>query len=404
MRIRDQEANRLRVLKAVRRTEPVARTELSRATGMSSQAMSDLVAELLRRDLLIETKAPVAGRGRPRVELRINPQAAHVVGAFLLPRGELLVEIANLRGDRLFGRSFDVGRPQTLHALAVKLADALAEAIATGPVPKSALHSVGLGLPAVLDTVEGIVHWLPGYPEGPTRFAEMVGRRLGLPVHIDSSGDLLTRAEHWFGTERQVDDFSLIFIGPGIGLGQYVDGMLRAGGTGLTSSFAHMKVTAGDGPACVCGARGCLMTFASMSGLVGRIAERLGRAPPPFERLSETFTSFAEQARAGRSEALEGFEVAGRSLGLATANYINVWDPSRIEVAVADPTLAELISPSFRQALRANTLPVLRGRAPVSIAPVDEINFAKGAAALVLEQLYRAEPGAAAREPAERRP
>ena len=118
MRIGDREANRLSVLKAVRRAEPVARTELSQVTGLSSQTISDLVAELLRRDLLIETKAPSVGRGRPRVQLQINPQAAHVIGAFLLPRGELLVEIADLRGDRLFARNFDLGRPRTLEDLA----------------------------------------------------------------------------------------------------------------------------------------------------------------------------------------------------------------------------------------------------------------------------------------------
>ncbi len=394
MRIGDREASRLQVLKAVRRSEPVDRTSLSEATGLSSQAISDLVTELLRRDLLIQTRAPGIGRGRPRVQLQLNPRAAYVIGAFLLPRGELLVQIADLRGDRLLARNFEIGRPATLHELALKIADALDQAITAGPLTKSALHSIGLGLPAVVDATQGVVHWFPGYSEGPAPIADIIAQRLGLAVHLDSSGDLLTRAEHWFGAERQVDDFTLMFIGPGIALGQYIDGLLRVGGHGLTSSFAHMKVTPGEGPICACGARGCLLTFSSMYGVVGRIAERRGAEPPPFAHLVTALAAYADDARAGEPRALEGFAFAGKALGVATANYINVWDPTRIDIAVADGNLAALIEASFHQALHENTLPTLRGRAPVAFRVVEEINFAKGAAALALEQLYRGEPAA----------
>jgi hypothetical protein len=54
MRLNDQEANQLRVLKAIRRAEPVARTELVQLTGVAGWAISEVVADLINRNMLVE--------------------------------------------------------------------------------------------------------------------------------------------------------------------------------------------------------------------------------------------------------------------------------------------------------------------------------------------------------------
>ena len=389
MSIGEQEANRLRVLKAIRRAEPVSRIELVERAGLPSQAISELVAELLCRDLLREEKMPPAGRGRPRIQLRLNPRAAYVVGAFLSPDRSLGIDIANLRGDQLFERSFRLRHLKSLEAVAERIASNLEETISAGPLAKSAIHSVGLGLPAVVDGLRGVVHWMPGYLPRPVPFAALIEERLGLPVFLDSAADILARAEHWFGDDHQVDDFTLILVGLGIGLGQYEDGLLRIGQHGMSPAFAHVKVPPGHGPLCVCGAQGCLMTYASMSGVVGRLSHLRGLPTPHLEQMLEVFHAFAREACAGDVRSLEIFDFAGHALGLAVANYINIWDPLRLVVIIEDAVFADMIAASFRASVTANTLPALRDRASVQIRASEKLAFSKGAAALVLERLYR---------------
>jgi predicted NBD/HSP70 family sugar kinase len=390
MRINDQEANRLRVLKAIRRAEPVARTELVGLTGLPAWAISEIVGDLLRRNLLIEQKAATSARGRPRVQLRLNPEAAYVAAAFLKPDATLAVEMADLRGDVRFATSFDLPRPATVEALAAEIAADIDQAIRTSPVPQKAIHSVGLGLPATIDGPAGVLHWLPPQPPRPVHFAAQVSDALGLPVFLDNTANVLTRAEHWFGEDRQVDDFSLIFVGLGMAAGRYVDGLLRAGGHGLNSEIAHMKLGFGDGPACICGARGCLTTYASLGGVVARCAELRGDPDPAGPvAMIETFRSYADAARAGDAGLRQVFDLAGKALGIGVANYVNVWDPSRVLVRVLDASFTELVEPPFRAALDENTLAPLRGLAKVSFAANTEAAFARGAAALVLERLYR---------------
>src|ERR1700756_3081308 len=130
MRITDQEANRLLVLKTIRREEPVARTDLVKLTGLSNGTITEVIADLVRRKFVLEAKAPAVGRGRPRVQLMLNPNAAYVMAAFWLPDGSLSAEISNMRGDRLFGRTEALGPLPALAAMAERIAAILNQTIA----------------------------------------------------------------------------------------------------------------------------------------------------------------------------------------------------------------------------------------------------------------------------------
>lgn len=389
MRISDQQADRLRVLKAIRRAEPVARADLVELTGLRSQVISEITAELVKLDLLIEERSVPVGRGRPRILLRLNAQAAHVVGACLFPDRKLAVAISDLRGVRLSGEMFELAPDSSVEELAEQIAARVEATLAASPVRRTQIHSLGLALPAVVEPARGVLHWLPGHPLEPAPIADMLARRLHLRVFVDNVANILARAEHWFGADRLVDDFTLIHVDLGIGLGQYVDGVLRTGETGMSSGFAHVKLAIDAGPPCVCGGRGCLLTYAGMSGIVGRFSELRGQAAPSLAGLQAAFDSISQAARLGDPQAQDVFETAGAALGTATASYINTWDPRRIVVVVRNAVFAQMIAEPFERALGAATLTALHGRASVQWRTREDTAFEAGAAALVLEHLYQ---------------
>jgi len=65
MRISDYEWNRLQVLKAIRRSEPVARTDLVKMTGLAGGTITQLTADFVRRGVIMEEKAAPGAPGRP---------------------------------------------------------------------------------------------------------------------------------------------------------------------------------------------------------------------------------------------------------------------------------------------------------------------------------------------------
>lgn len=398
MRVSDQEFNRLQVLKAIRRAEPVARSELTTLTGLSGATITEIVRDLVARGFLLEEKAPPGGMGRRRVQLRLNPDAARVIGAYVLAGHRLRVEINNLRGDQLFVREPQMTRAPSIAAFAEQIADIVAAVIAESPFGTDDIDSVGVALPALVDSAGGRILWLQTYPLETVPVAELIAARLKLPVIVDNSINVITRAEHWFGEDRQVDDFSLFTVDLAIGFGRYVDGALWSGAHGANPEISHVKVGLDGGLACTCGARGCLTTYASMQGVVHRVWEDRGLPTPRKRDLGTLFQSCVADARAGDPVARAAFDLAGRALGVAVANYINAWDPARILMLAMDAGFVDLITPPFYAALHENTLPPLRGRAPVQFRITEEGRYSQGAAALVLERLYRVSgPARAAR-------
>lgn len=389
MRINDYEANRLRLLKAIRRTEPVARTQLVQLTGLAAGTISETTAELVQNLILIEEKAATAGSGRPRIHLRLNPDAAYVVGAMLLPFAGLDVCIVNLRGDRLYSQKVELTRADSLADLAGHLARLIDQVIAESPFAKDTIHSVGLGLPALVNSENGTLHWMQTYPIQPFAMAETMSRYLSLPVKIDSSANIVARAEHWFGDNLQMDDFCLLVLGWGTSLAQYSDGMLWSGSSGLNPEFAHTKVVYENGRPCTCGATGCLVTYSGIHGIVSQVCEARGIEVPDFVHLNAMFDEIAQDARKAEPVASRAFARAGQFLGTAMSNHVNFWNPERIIILCDNESLAGLLALPVRAALQQNSLPTYSGQATVDFRVISEEQYSKGAAALVLEQLYR---------------
>jgi predicted NBD/HSP70 family sugar kinase len=388
MRISDQEFNRLKLLKALRRAEPVSRTELVQLTGLAGGTITELTAELVGRNLILEEKTAAIGRGRPRTQLRLNPDAAFVAAANLSFDGTLTTEIVNLRGELLYAGTCKVAGAETVNALAEQYADAINDMITASPLRKSDIHRVGVALPAIIDSSGGILHWLSTYPAEPVPVASIMQQRLQLPVAIDSSADVVARAEHWFGA-AELENFSLFQTGMNVGMARYVDGTLQSGANGINSEFGHVKAVIDGGMPCICGAHGCIAAHCSTYGIVSQICERRDREMPSLPALAGTFTEFARDACAGDQTARAIIDRAGQLFGIAVANHINECDPGRILVRSFDPVMPEVIATSFDAALRANTLQVLMDRTTIEWRVVDEDCYRKGAAALVLEQLYR---------------
>jgi glucokinase len=116
-----------------------------------------------------------------------------------------------------------------------------------------------------------------------------------------------------------VKDLILITLGTGIGGGIIIDGKILHGFRGMAGEIGHMTVFP-DGNPCGCGNHGCLEKHASASAIAA-MAGMMGIATQRFSA-REVY----ELALAGNSRARLVFESMGRSLGIAIANLINLFN------------------------------------------------------------------------------
>jgi glucokinase len=175
----------------------------------------------------------------------------------------------------------------------------------------------------------------------------------GRPCAVDNDAKALALGERWLGAGRGSDNMLGMVVSTGVGGGVILDGRLLHGQAGNAGHIGHIVVWP-DGPACGCGARGCVEAVASGSGLVRRLA--LARAAGEVTSLSESATAveIATAARGGDRLALELYRTAGEAVGRGIASAAALLD---LELAVIGGSIAlrawDLLGPSLESELRA---------------------------------------------------
>src|SRR5271165_4420524 len=207
--------NRFHVMDAVRRFGPVSRVEISQFTELSPTTVSAITAALLDDRLIVPLQLGAvrdAGRGRPRVMLRLNPDAAHVVGVKLAP-DQITVAATNFCADvlRTLALPIRIDR-QTAAVIADLVEDGVRRCVADADLEMSDVYGVCVGLPGIVERAAGICRQSPIFGERDVPFGADLTRRLGVPASIDSDVNLVALAEHWFGQARELNDFLVVSV------------------------------------------------------------------------------------------------------------------------------------------------------------------------------------------------
>jgi predicted NBD/HSP70 family sugar kinase len=185
-------------------------------------------------------------------------------------------------------------------------------------------------------------------------------------------------AEHLFGSCQGVADFVLLHGGSGVGGALFLQGALYHG-IGLGGELGHMKVFPHGRP-CSCGGNGCLEAYVSEPAIRARLAEN-GRSLPDAAALDAA----AVQRCAADPAVRAVLEDAGRVLGLAMANLINLLNPKRIVLAGSLAALSGAMLANAQSALVENVLPAMGSAAEIKVSELGADAVALGGVGLAME-------------------
>lgn len=357
------------ILSSLSRNGPESRSELALRLGMSKAAVSSLVRDLLKQEILCE-QAPVHGSGRPSVPLAVRAEAAWFIGISLQDDPAIVV-LTDLHGtvhDRM-----ELPRHADLETCVSSLCEAITH-LRRGP-RSAKVSGVGMALPGFVanDRQTCLACAALGWRD--VDIGGVLSKRTGLPTWIENDANALILGEQLFGALRGSPDFSVIFISNGIGCANIVNGRLLRGYAGGAGEMSHAPIVTDMAHAlpCRCGNRGCLETVASLLA-IGNAARRAG--------LPGDIAELARLAAGAHPEALSILHHAGASMGLATAHLIQLIDPSHV-VVMLDPNLRDGIY--GHALLRETESHILRrpaSRSMIDFRDFEPDSFACGAASL----------------------
>ena len=262
------------VLRLIQRRGPLSRAEVVRASGLSAPTVSKAVASLMKSSLLEESEALELARGRPAPRLRLATVSSQVLGV-AIDAGHCEVISAGLDGVPQ-GEPTIIPTPASYSQLLRSLEEACRSLMTR---PDVSTLGLGLSLPGLVAYRSGRGVLSPNVPitNGRTPAADLAAR-LGLDSVLLQESHALCLAERHYGLARGIDDFAVLDVSTGIGLGVMMDGRLLKGHSGLAGEIGHITAIASGGRKCGCGNTGCLETVASDSALAYHAGLKLGRA------------------------------------------------------------------------------------------------------------------------------
>ncbi|MFN0009220.1 MAG: ROK family protein [Planctomycetota bacterium] len=245
------------------------------------------------------------------------------------------------QGEILERRSIDIDHARSASALIDDLAG-LSRDLGVG-------SSVGLGAPGLFDRERGVVLESPnlGFLEGVAMRGELA-RRLSLDesaVVLENDANAAAIGEHWAGAGRGESDLLMVTLGTGVGGGFILGGELYSGAGGMAGEVGHVVVDPA-GPACGCGARGCLETLASATAVRRRaVALGLPRDQPG------NLVLLAEIARRGAGPERDLFSQVGLDLGRGLAAVVTLLDVRLFVIGGGFGAALDVLEPGIREGL-----------------------------------------------------
>lgn len=229
------------VLRAIMENAPVSRAELARMTGLSKQAMSEIVRDLEAEGWVRETGKTQGAVGRSAINYEVEPRKAIILGVDI-GGTKLHAAIADLSGgiiEEVIEPTDSRGGPHLIDQIA-RLTQAMLD---KASVPADAVRMGVVGIPGAVHPKARRITMVPNIPGiVELDFEALLSRRLGFPILLENDVNIAAKGEQRMGHGRESDNFVFVALGTGIGMGIVNEGRLVRGARGAAGEISTLPV------------------------------------------------------------------------------------------------------------------------------------------------------------------
>jgi len=376
----------------------VSRIDLSKMTGLSKMAVTNIINELAAKGFMKssgrkdDTATDPSSPGRKPVLLDINPDFACAAGVYI---GRDLCEISlcNLHGEIKASKAFTIAFDESSDSFEEKIVSGLKDILDAEIVKKNNILGIGVASIGPLDIKNGIIleppnfHNLKGIP-----IKSLLEREFGLNTYVDNDMNASALAEKYYGKAVDIENFIYVGVTNGIGAGIMASNVLYRGECGFSGEIGHATINF-DGPKCSCGNIGCLELYASLPVIIdqARTAIELGAKTSLSEVLSPGWRDIVMHAEKGDELCLKLIDKLCFYLSIGLTNIVNSFDPDVIflghDIALAGSLLTGKLASAVNQRMISSKYKNIKIETSKFINKAPVI----GSCALVFEKLFNGE-------------
>jgi len=354
-----RDLNRRLLLNLIRTRQPLSRADLSRISGLHRSTVSLITDQLIDQRWVLEGPMGRLPIGRRPTYLGLSDERT-IVGVDWERCGAKIV-VSDLTG-RFTAQLI----------------------VATADDPDAAAADLIARIRGMIRTVEGRTVegiGICGRPSHDVRTS--LAESTGLEVECHNPAGACAIGATWFGAADDACDTVVVTVSDEIDAGILSNGQLLRGRNGRAGDYGHAQLDP-NGPACLCGGRGCWTALASIRAAVRYYT---GSGQPH----GIHFADVVNLAERGDTAAVKAIETMAYWLGSGLRMIVAGVAPERILV-VGDVTRAwNRVGPALMTGLLAH--PLAQEQIP-QIVPVQDGEAARlrGAVALVLQKRFATSP------------
>jgi predicted NBD/HSP70 family sugar kinase len=216
----------------------LTRSQISEYTGVSKVTVSQVLARLEERGLVIVVGEQAGNRGPNAALYSVVPSSAYVAGLYM-DLDLVSAAVADVTGRRVAEVSVN---PNGADDPTELVRGVIERACASAGVDLARLSALVIGTPGVVDPRTGdpqLAVNLPAWHEGALDALRDV---LHKPVVIENDVNLAAMAERAAGAATGADDFVLVWLDVGLGLATMLGGRLHRGTAGAAGEIGYLPV------------------------------------------------------------------------------------------------------------------------------------------------------------------
>lgn len=372
----------------------MTRRQLSESSGLSSAAVTNVVAELLEAGLVIDVVPdPDSGSpklGRPSTNVALAARR-HFVLAAQIGAGVLQVGVVDMTSDVLASEQLDFrlpAQPEDVMALAVGM---LRRVMSTSGVETSQVLGLGIGAAGLVDAAQRVNLSSQNLGWSDVHMADFFERALDIDVVVDHNVRAMALGEARYGAGQGLESLVFVYSRTGVGAGLILGGREYRGGTHGAAEIGHMRVVPG-GVRCNCGGRGCLETVISDIAVKERMlsAGLLDAVP---DRNDHSWSrDLVDLVNAGDARAISIRDELVEYVASALLNIINLLNPQLIVLGGLLNELSPILIDALQSSIPVQVLPLLRDTIRIQPAHFGADAGMIGAATVALDRFVFGTP------------
>jgi len=283
------------------------------------------------------------------------------------------IGIVNSENEIIYSNSFKTNSFLTAKDCCEAIFDNLSENF------KKKIEGIGIGAPSVNFFTQRIenspnLNWGESIP-----LAEIFETKFNVKTIIINDANAAAIGEWKFGEAKDLENFAIITIGTGVGIGLVLNGKLYHGSSGLGGEFGHICIDRHNGRECKCGGFGCLEAYIGKEGILKTAKQKIEFSSGgshlnkivPSEIKSKDIFKFA---RKEDPVAVDISDTITRDLGYACSILANTLDLSDIFLSGGLAKEGNFIKKKTLKAMKPFLMPNIKDKISLSISSLIDEN------------------------------